>query len=154
MKFIDVNVNTEKVEKKHASKTIKNVLTKEEKKTLDFGTHIHEVLEFTDFKNVDTNNKYIDKLLNTFNFKDATIYQELEFVFFKDDINYHGIIDLMLEYENEIYVVDYKLKNIDDEEYIKQLGVYYDYVKSISDKKVSLYLYSIMDNKTKEIKVG
>ena len=154
MKFIDVNVNTEKVEKKHASKTIKNVLTKEEKKTLEFGAHIHEVLELTDFKNVDTNNKYIDKLLNTFNFKDATIYQELEFVFFKDDIKYHGIIDLMLEYENEIYVVDYKLKNIDDEEYIKQLSVYYDYVKSISDKKVSLYLYSIMDNKTKEIKVG
>ena len=44
-------------------------------------------------------------------------------------------------------------KNIDDENYIKQLRVYYDYVKSISDKKVYLYLYSILDNKVKEIEV-
>ena len=47
---------------------------------------MHEILELTDFKNIKTNNKYINNLLDTFNFKDATIYQELEFVFVKDDI--------------------------------------------------------------------
>ena len=59
----------------------------------------------------------------------------------------------MLMYEDKIFIVDYKLKNIDDEAYIKQLSVYYDYVKSISDKDVKLYLYSILDNKVKEIEV-
>ena len=96
---------------------------------------------------------FINKLLENFDFKDAEIYQELEFMFEKDDIKYHGIIDLMLEYSDKIFIVDYKLKNIDDENYIKQLRVYYDYVKSISDKKVYLYLYSILDNKVKEIEV-
>ena len=143
----------QEIEKKHASKTIKNVITKEEAKTLEFGTYMHELLELTDFKNVKTDNKYINQLLNTFDFVNADIYQELEFIYEKDDTKYHGIIDLMLMYEDKIFIVDYKLKNIDDEAYIKQLSVYYDYVKSISDKDVKLYLYSILDNKVKEIEV-
>ena len=89
----------------------------------------------------------------TFDFVNADIYQELEFIYEKDDTKYHGIIDLILMYEDKIFIVDYKLKNIDDETYIKQLSVYYDYVKSISDKDVKLYLYSILDNKVKEIEV-
>ena len=153
MIIYDDGVLFEEVEKRHASKTIKNILTKEEAKTLEFGTQMHEMFELTDFKNVKTDNKYINKLLENFDFKDAEIYQELEFMFEKDDIKYHGIIDLMLEYSDKIFIVDYKLKNIDDENYIKQLRVYYDYVKSISDKKVYLYLYSILDNKVKEIEV-
>ena len=114
---------------------------------------MHEIFELTDFKNIETDNKYINKLLDSFDFKNAEIYQELEFIFIKDDIKYHGIIDLMLKYSDKIYIVDYKLKNIDDENYIKQLSVYYDYVKSISDKEVYLYLYSIIDNKVKKIEV-
>ena len=153
MVIYDDEVLYEEVEKKHASKTIKNILTKEEAKTLEFGTYMHEIFELTDFKNIETDNKYINKLLDSFDFKNAEIYQELEFIFIKDDIKYHGIIDLMLEYSDKIYIVDYKLKNIDDENYIKQLSVYYDYVKSISDKEVYLYLYSIIDNKVKKIEV-
>ena len=86
-----------------------------------------------------------------FDFKNATIYQELEFIFNEEDTEYHGIIDLMLEYEDKIFIIDYKLKNIDDENYIKQLNVYYNYVKCISNKDVHMYLYSILDNVTKEI---
>ena len=153
MVIYDDEVLYEEVEKKHASKTIKSILTKEEAKTLEFGTYMHEIFELTDFKNIETDNKYINKLLDSFDFKNAEIYQELEFIFIKDDIKYHGIIDLMLEYSDKIYIVDYKLKNIDDENYIKQLSVYYDYVKSISDKEVYLYLYSIIDNKVKKIEV-
>ena len=153
MEFIDCNIDYEEIETKHASKIIKNIISKEEAKTLEFGTHMHEILELTDFKNVKTNNKHINNLLDTFNFKDATIYQELEFVFVKDDIKYHGIIDLMLEYSDKICIIDYKLKNIDDENYIKQLSVYYDYVKSVSDKNIELYLYSILDNVVKKVGV-
>lgn len=151
MEFRDIDFLYEVVEKKHASKTIKSLLTEVDANTLMFGTHMHEVLELTDFKE-NSANKYVNELKKTFDFAGAAIYQELEFVYDDEGINYHGIIDLMLEYEDKILIVDYKLKNIEDEAYIKQLKVYLDYIESISDKEVSLFLYSILDNKVKEIK--
>ena len=151
MLFIEDEIPFIEIEKKHASKTIKEILSVSDEKTLEFGTKIHELLELTDFKNANTDNKYVNHLLNTFDFNSAEIYQELEFSYELDDVLYHGIIDLMLEYEDKIFIIDYKLKNIDDENYIKQLNVYYNYVKCISNKDVHMYLYSILDNVTKEI---
>ena len=60
----------------------------------------------------------------------------------------------MLEYDNKIIIIDYKLKSIEDDAYIKQLKVYYDYVSSISNKEIKLYLYSILDEKLKEINIS
>lgn len=151
MLFIEDEIPFIEIEKKHASKTIKEILSVSDEKTLEFGTKIHELLELTDFKNANTDNKYVNHLLNTFDFNSAKIYQELEFSYELDDVLYHGIIDLMLEYEDKIFIIDYKIKNIDDENYIKQLNVYYNYVKCISNKDVHMYLYSILDNVTKEI---
>lgn len=151
MLFIEDEIPFIEIEKKHASKTIKEILSVSDEKTLEFGAKIHELLELTDFKNANTDNKYVNHLLNTFDFNSAKIYQELEFSYELDDVLYHGIIDLMLEYEDKIFIIDYKLKNIDDENYIKQLNVYYNYVKCISNKDVHMYLYSILDNVTKEI---
>lgn len=151
MLFIEDEIPFIEIEKKHASKTIKEILSVSDEKTLEFGTKIHELLELTDFENANTDNKYVNHLLNTFDFNSAKIYQELEFSYELDDVLYHGIIDLMLEYEDKIFIIDYKLKNIDDENYIKQLNVYYNYVKCISNKDVHMYLYSILDNVTKEI---
>lgn len=151
MLFIEDEIPFIEIEKKHASKTIKEILSVSDEKTLEFGTKIHELLELTDFKKANTDNKYVNHLLNTFDFNSAKIYQELEFSYELDDVLYHGIIDLMLEYEDKIFIIDYKLKNIDDENYIKQLNVYYNYVKCISNKDVHMYLYSILDNVTKEI---
>lgn len=151
MLFIEDEIPFIEIEKKHASKTIKEILSVSDEKTLEFGAKIHELLELTDFKNANTDNKYVNHLLNTFDFNSAKIYQELEFSYELDDVLYHGIIDLMLEYEDKIFIIDYKLKNIDDENYIKQLNVYYKYVKCISNKDVHMYLYSILDNVTKEI---
>jgi len=153
MEFQENIVDTSLIENKHASKVIKEVLTESEEKTLRFGTMMHEMLEMVDFNDLTITNKYVDNLRSTFDFTSATIYKELEFIFTKNEQEYHGIIDLLLEYDKEIKIIDYKLKNIDDEGYIKQLSVYYDYIKSISDKNIKLYLYSIMDNKIKEIKV-
>lgn len=151
IEFKENNLDKSLIENKHASKVIKNVLTREEARTLEFGTMMHEKLEMTDFNDLSITNKYVDNLRNTFDFKNAVIYKELEFMFTKENTEYHGIIDLMLEYDKEIKIIDYKLKNIDDENYIKQLSVYYDYIRSVSDKDIKIYLYSIMDNKIKEI---
>lgn len=149
--FQENKIDSSLVENKHASKSIKEIITVNEAEVLEFGTMMHEKLELTDFKDLNVTNKYVNNLRKSFDFNNATIYKELEFMFMKDNQEYHGIIDLMLEYDKEIKIIDYKLKNIDDAAYIKQLSVYYDYISSISDKQVKLYLYSIIDNKIKEL---
>ncbi len=151
MEFRDIKLDSKLIKNRRASKTIKNIITKKEALTLEYGTKMHEMLEMTDFKNLEIRNKWVDNLRDTFDFKNALIYQELEFMYELDDVEYHGIIDLMLEYPLEIKIIDYKLKNIQDEEYQKQLEVYYNYIKSISSKEVNLYLYSIIDNKIKKL---
>ena len=85
------------------------------------------------------------------NISNANIYKEYEFIYNKDNNEYHGIIDLMLEYDNHIDIIDYKLKSITDENYIKQLNGYKGYIEKISNKEVSTYLYSILDEKVLQI---
>ena len=153
MEFKDVGIMAKLVGQEHASKNIARVLSTSDAKTLEYGTKIHEKLEETDFKHVKNPDIYVKHLLDTFDFETPDIYQELEFFFIHDGLEYHGIIDLMLEYDSEIKIIDYKLKNIEDEAYIKQLNVYYEYMRSVSDKKISLYLYSILDNQVKEVEV-
>ena len=75
------------------------------------------------------------------------VYQEYEFVYSNGDIKYHGIIDLMLEYDDHIDIIDYKLKDISDLAYIQQLNGYRNYIMTISNKPVNLYLYSLLDEK-------
>ena len=57
----------------------------------------------------------------------------------------------MLEYNDRIDIIDYKLKQIDDSNYDKQLKGYRDFVKTKTDKEINLYLYSIMDNTIRKI---
>ena len=42
-------------------------------------------------------------------------------------------------------------KNINDDNYKKQLEIYKKYIESISNKKVNTYLYSIKDNVLQKI---
>lgn len=142
-----------KIENKHASKTVYELLKIKDQEKMDYGTNIHEMLEESNLK-VESDNPIIKNLQENFDFKKAIIYQELEFIYEFENKEYHGIIDLMLEYEKEIKIIDYKLKNIDDEEYINQLKVYYNYIKSIKNKSIKVYLYSIIDNKIKELDVN
>ena len=93
-------------------------------------------------------------MLNTNLFKqikDANIYQEYEFIYEEDKTEYHGKIDLLLTYEDHIDIIDYKLYDIKDDAYIKQLNGYKKYIESISQKKVYTYLYSIISSKIKEV---
>ena len=53
----------------------------------------------------------------------------------------------MLEYDNYIDIIDYKLKDTTDDNYIKQLIGYKKYISGITTKKVNIYLYSLMDRK-------
>ena len=116
---------------------------------------MHQIFEQTDFFSIPNNHPYQDKI-NNFIFKldikpTDTLYKEHEFIFDEENITYHGIIDLIIISDNLIKIVDYKLKNIDNPKYLKQLEVYYKYLSSIYDKEIKMYLYSIVDDKIKEV---
>ena len=53
----------------------------------------------------------------------------------------------MLEYDDHIDIIDYKLKYIEDDNYLKQLKGYQTYIKNKTLKDVNIYLYSVLDNK-------
>ena len=154
----ELNIKQEEEQEKRFSKNTLALQTKEEK--LQTGTNFHQILEMIDFKN--SNLEILDdkekKMINLFlendiikNNIDGNIYHEYEFLFKKENINYHGIIDLMIEKNDKIIIIDYKLKNIDDEKYKDQLNGYKEAIKTKTNKKVTTYLYSIIDNKFKEI---
>ena len=157
----EINIENEVVEEKHFSKETNKIITKEENDLMKFGTKVHEIFELLDFRNIDlslVDNKFIRNKVEKFlsndllkNISNANIYKEYEFIYNKDNNEYHGIIDLMLEYDNHIDIIDYKLKSITDENYIKQLNGYKEYIEKISNKDVSTYLYSILDEKVLQI---
>lgn len=140
-----------KAEEKSFSKKSIHLIGKEEQSKLDYGTKIHELLELIDFNNPNyqelstTERQIISDLLKNIDINNAYIYKEYEFIYSEDNTIYHGIIDLMLEYEDNIKIIDYKLKNINDTEYIKQLTGYKNYIEKTFNKKTSIYLYSILD---------
>ena len=157
----EINIENEVVEEKHFSKETNKIITKEENDLMKFGTKVHEIFELLDFRNIDlslVDNKFIRNKVEKFlsndllkNISNANIYKEYEFIYNKDNNEYHGIIDLILEYDNHIDIIDYKLKSITDENYIKQLNGYKEYIEKISNKEVSTYLYSILDEKVLQI---
>ena len=157
----EIHIENEIEKEAHFSKESKGLISKESKSNMEYGTMIHEVFELIDFKNFNPKliedefilNK-VQKFLNNDllkNVKQAEIYHEYEFEYKKDNTEYHGIIDLMLEYENNIDIIDFKLKNVKDENYVKQLNGYKDYIKDISNKNVNIYLYSIIDETMNQI---
>ena len=160
-KVDEIDIPYIKLEESHFSKSSLEFISKDSKDNMEFGTLVHEALEYADFKNFNSDlidNKFIkDKIVKFLNndilknIKDANIYHEYDFYYNMNDVNYHGIIDLMLEYEDHIDIIDYKLKNVLDEHYISQLSGYKNYIESISNKKVNTYLYSIIDEKFTEI---
>ena len=146
-KKIDINYTT--LENKHFSKEQSKLIDKDTIKKMEYGTNIHEIFEYDDFKN--PQNQYVINLLKKIDNNFINVYHEYEFMYEENNQIYKGIIDLIIEYKNYISIIDYKLKNISDKEYIKQLNGYKKYIGTITNKKVKIYLYSIIDNKLKSI---
>lgn len=144
------------------SKEVHKIIKSDEKNNINLGKNIHYLLEILDFKNLDIEKLNISEfyknkirnLLNSKIFKDiknSNIYKEYEFKYEDDSNVYHGVIDLMIENDKEIRIIDYKLKNLDDENYIKQLNGYKNFIEKKTNKKTSIYLYSIIDENIVEI---
>ena len=152
--FKEINIHNTELHKEKISKETHDLLDKSTKEKMKFGTYIHEILELIDFKNpnldnINIDNYYKDKINNFISQIEVdrliNYYKEYEFVYKKEDNVLHGIVDLILEYDDHIKIIDYKLKNVSDENYIKQLENYRDYISLKTNKKIDIYLFSIID---------
>ena len=142
------------IEEEHYSKTSNKIITSEEKNNMEYGTHLHYLLEFTNFKDPDYTNltkeetKIIKSLLSHPIMKDiqnAEIYKEYQFILENNNNTKTGIIDLIVEYKDHIDIIDYKLKNTLDTAYEKQLNGYKDFIKTKTNKEINIYLYSLLN---------
>ncbi len=158
VKELKINLEVQKEEK--FSKTSYELMTEKMKEKLEFGTYLHYLLEIIDFKKKDLSlidkkyQKYLEMFFNSDllkNIENSSIYKEYEFITEVDNVKKHGIIDLMIEHDDYIDIIDYKLKNIDDLEYHKQLRGYKDYIKTKTSKYINLYLYSIIEGRYEKI---
>ena len=145
---------SELINEEHYSKSENKLITPTEVANMEYGTHMHHILENTDFKNPDysllTNEEQeiTQGLLNNqimSNIKDANIYHEYEFIYENNKQIKTGIIDLMLEYPDHIDIIDYKLKNTNDPAYLKQLNGYKEYIENKNNKPTYIYLYSLLN---------
>ena len=152
-----LNIENDFIEEKHYSKDSLHLISKEEVELMEFGTKVHEVLEQMNFKNNNLDkfrvDNYIKDRINIFLSSDLMrdkldfeMYKEYEFIYEEDNKISHGIIDLLIDCGDYLMIVDYKLKNIDDENYDKQLNGYREYLEKKTGKRVECYLYSIMDS--------
>lgn len=153
-----INIEYKPIKNAHFSHDDIHLINKEEQENLNLGLDIHYILENIDFKNPDysiINSKYVPYIKSflendQINF-DCNIYKEYEFKYELDNISYHGFIDLIMEYDDYINIIDYKLKNVIDCEYVKQLNGYKNYIEKKTNKKVNIYLYSILDKMLKKL---
>ena len=155
-----VHVEAVEQEKSRYSKEA-GLIAPETLKVMELGTRLHYYLETIDFKDIDLSfveEKYRDMIRAFFDselmkdVKNGKAYKEYEFVYEEDNEVKHGFIDLLMEYDDHFDIIDYKTKNIDDEHYDEQLNGYRRYIRSVSDKDVYCYLYSIMDGGYREVK--
>ena len=158
----EINIETQEVQEKHYSKESIRIISKEEKKLMEFGTKVHEILEELDFNNpklLDTvNNNFTKEKITSFinsdlmkDYLDKKMYKEYEFIYLDNNLKNHGIIDLLIEDKDKYIIIDYKLKNIDDDNYDKQLNGYRKYIENKMNKKCICYLYSILNENYREI---
>lgn len=157
----ELSVETKEIDNSHYSKENKQLITKEIKKNMEFGTYIHGLFEMIDFRNPNIEELPISQFYKNkvqaflsqeiFTKPVKNIYHEHEFIYRENNKERHGIIDLILEYEDGYAIIDYKTKGIEDIEYQKQLEGYKEYLQNITNSKVDIYIYSILDEKIKKL---
>ena len=156
------NFKSTLLEKVHISKVNNELLSSEEAKFMNLGIKLHEILQTIDLVKKDysklnlTENekRLLENLLKLACFsklENAKVYKELEFEYSKSGKKYHGIIDLLVEYDDHFEIIDYKLSDIEKPDYVKQLNEYYNYLRQITDKNIKMYLLSITKGQLKEV---
>lgn len=148
--------------KNNSPKVQKEVLNKAIPSTnaINLGTKLHEMMEYVDFssRNLDfikdnyLKNK-IKKIISLTLFKDATkenTYKEYSFINKDGD---KRTIDCFILLDKEIILIDYKLKNLEVEEYNEQVKEYAMHLYNLFKKPVRAHLVSLVDADILEVDV-
>jgi ATP-dependent helicase/nuclease subunit A len=160
-----VRTERTRAEKIVASAPATELVARERLEAMELGTRAHKALELIDFtadpipqiEKLGESPFVKEKIAAFFRlplFKEKKIvdsYHEHRFLWKRGDETVSGVIDLILETEDELIIIDYKLSAIDKEEYRRQLGLYCEYLRDVSTKRVSAYLYSLMNEELMKV---
>ena len=141
----EINICKKEIIKDNYSSSSKELITKEEYDNMQYGIKLHKELE-----EFDLNSELVKRFINHDELKDilnSKMYHEYEFLY-NGNI---GIIDLLLEYNNKYIIIDFKTNEIDKEEYYSQVKKYKEYIEYMTSKDTECYLYSIKQDKLKEV---
>jgi ATP-dependent helicase/nuclease subunit A len=144
------------INEQRASMRTRNMLSIIEKENLRTGAKLHEKFEYADFKKLRYSDDPMLRALGEAKFSDKLIEDAKsvvhEYQFFDDERKLNGTIDLLVIYDDEIHIVDYKTREIDSSKYFDQLNKYKEYISSVyKNIRVKTYLYSIALNKIEKI---
>lgn len=166
IKYKDNSIDSKLVAEGHISKRIGHIIDEKTQSLLQSGIRYHEILEMLDFKNPynsleslnlsQSDKNVIKRVLDMELFRNISVsntYHEYEFKYNLDLSEYHGIIDLLVIYDDHIDIIDYKLKNFDDEAYDRQLGLYYSFIRSKTNLPIDCYLLSIIDATSRKVEI-
>ncbi len=139
------------------------LLDENTKKSIEFGIHLHQIFEQFNFQDIATSltlveskyHSFIHRFISTFKSfinEKSEIFQEYEFVLSESYSVSKGIIDMFIVNEEEVIVIDYKLKNLDKFSYINQVKGYLSYLKSFyPSKRIHGMLYSLISGEVSEV---
>lgn len=152
----EIHLDSIQVNKHRASKALDADV---DQSLLEFGKLLHSCLENVDFEKKDTSfiknktiKKYVENVLNSKLFKNVKNEQiKKEFEFYDEQQNLQGFIDALIIKDNEIDIIDYKIKNISDEHYDEQLNSYKKYISKITNKPVKMYLLAASTGESREV---
>lgn len=129
------------------------------RKTIDFGTKIHFIMEMMNLIHPDYSlieDSFYQNIVKRFlqsplmkRISLGEVYQE--YAYFDPFTHTQGVIDLMIIYDDDIDIIDYKTKNLDDEAYLIQLQTYANYISQTFHKKVNAYLYALLTGEYKKV---
>lgn len=165
--YKEVKLKKNIVRKNKFSKDVTSILKKDQKNSINLGIYMHEFLEKIDLKKL-IDKEYLKEVLDVTDnelLKEVIIkiskedilneiinyWTEYEFYYEDEKASLHGVIDLLIETKDNVYIIDYKLSNIDSEEYNKQVLNYKKYISSYFKKDIKCYLYSLLKNDIKEV---
>lgn len=150
-------LSKEIISKETYSKTNINIISEEEYQNIQLGLKFHEILEDFDFHHPNfslcPNSFWQEKLKQMYQQNliqdnlNSEFYQEYEFFFNESSKISHGIIDLFIVTPTKVILIDYKLKYVLDNAYLKQLKGYKEYLETQFTLPIETYLYSILDGK-------
>ena len=156
IKLKTIHIPAKIVKRSRASKEINDDV---DTAVLDLGNELHAYLEGLDFENDDlsyiTNprmKKYVYNIRHSNLFKGIKNEQiRHEFPFYDEINNVSGYIDALIIKDDEIDIIDFKLRNIDEVEYDKQLRTYKRYVVQNTNLPIKMYLLAAITGEVREV---